>query len=79
MTAMKAIRKHCLMCTCGSPNEIKACPVLSCPLWELRLGFTKYSQKAKNNPFLNKDNFLKLEPNLRAGKAIREIEKLAVI
>jgi len=65
------------MCTCGSTKEIRACPVLSCPLWEYRMGFTKYSQKAKNNPFLNKDNFLKLKPNLRAGKAIEEIQKMS--
>ena len=31
LTPMKAIRKKCLECSCGSFNEVKLCPIEKCP------------------------------------------------
>ena len=38
LTPMKAIRKKCLECSCGSSTEVKECPVIKCPLWTYRSG-----------------------------------------
>lgn len=37
-TPIKAIRAKCLDCCCGSSNEVRACPVENCPLFEYRFG-----------------------------------------
>lgn len=37
-SALKAIRKKCLDCVCGSRFEVRACPAKNCPLWEYRMG-----------------------------------------
>lgn len=38
LTPMKAIRKKCLECSCGSSTEVRECPVIKCPLWTYRSG-----------------------------------------
>jgi len=38
MTPLQAIRKKCLDCSCGSPKEVRLCPVKNCPLYAFRLG-----------------------------------------
>ncbi len=38
LTPMKAIRTKCLDCSAGSSNEVKLCPVKSCPLFPYRFG-----------------------------------------
>ncbi|MDE6470134.1 MAG: hypothetical protein K2L19_03845 [Eubacterium sp.] len=38
LTPMKAIRKKCLDCCCGSSNEVKQCTCIKCPLWVYRSG-----------------------------------------
>ena len=38
ITPMKAIRKKCLDCCCGNPNEVRACHITRCPLWVYRSG-----------------------------------------
>lgn len=38
LTPMRAIRKKCLECSCGSSTEVKECPVIKCPLWTYRSG-----------------------------------------
>jgi NAD-dependent dihydropyrimidine dehydrogenase PreA subunit len=35
---LKAIRKHCLECSGGSPQEVRLCPVETCPLYGFRFG-----------------------------------------
>jgi len=37
LTPIKAIRKYCLWCCCGSYKEVKECPVVDCPLYEYRM------------------------------------------
>ena len=39
---LKAIRQHCLECSCGSAYEVKNCVIHDCNLYPFRLG---------NNPF----------------------------
>jgi hypothetical protein len=35
---LKAIRKNCLQCSCGSEKEIKLCTFTNCPLYPYRMG-----------------------------------------
>lgn len=37
-TPVKAIRVHCLGCSCGSRKEVATCPLFACPLWPYRMG-----------------------------------------
>lgn len=37
-TPMKAMRRKCLDCCCGSPKEVELCPVTACPLYAYRFG-----------------------------------------
>jgi len=37
-SGMKAIRKKCKDCSCGSDKEIRLCPVKTCPLYPFRMG-----------------------------------------
>lgn len=34
----KAIRKYCLRCSCGDKHEVEMCNIISCPLYDYRLG-----------------------------------------
>ena len=38
LTPMKAIRRKCIDCSCGSSKEISLCPVQNCPLYDYRFG-----------------------------------------
>ena len=38
LTPMKAIRRKCIDCSCGSSNEVKLCPVQNCPLYAYCFG-----------------------------------------
>ena len=37
-TPIKAIRKKCLDCCCGSRKEVRLCKVIECPLYPYRFG-----------------------------------------
>ena len=37
-TPIKAIRKKCLDCSCGSRKEVRECPVIECTLYPYRFG-----------------------------------------
>ncbi len=47
LTPMKAIRAKCLDCSAGSANEVKLCPVTSCPLFPYRFGKNPNLQKER--------------------------------
>ena len=38
MTRAKAIAKHCLECSGGSPKDVTLCHLFDCSLWEYRTG-----------------------------------------
>lgn len=38
LTPMKAIRKKCIDCCCGSKYEVKLCTCENCPLFPYRMG-----------------------------------------
>uniref|UniRef100_A0A7V3E844 Uncharacterized protein n=1 Tax=Ignavibacterium album TaxID=591197 RepID=A0A7V3E844_9BACT len=38
ISPVKAIRKYCLECSCGSLKEVKNCVCSDCPLYPFRLG-----------------------------------------
>ena len=37
-TPIKAMRAKCLDCCCGSPKEVRLCPVIECALYPYRFG-----------------------------------------
>jgi len=37
-TPLRAIRRQCLYCMCGSAHEVRLCPTKDCSLWEFRFG-----------------------------------------
>ena len=39
ITPMKAIRKKCLDCSCGSSEAVKNCFAKKCPLYQFRFGY----------------------------------------
>jgi len=55
-TPLKAHRKRCLDCCCGSSKEVKLCQIVSCASWIYRFG-TNPKRKGiggKNPKFRNK-------------------------
>tara|TARA_B100001250_G_scaffold323244_1_gene286641 strand:- start:357 stop:563 length:207 start_codon:yes stop_codon:yes gene_type:complete len=38
LTPIKAIRKKCLDCACGSHKEVRECTVIKCPIYPYRFG-----------------------------------------
>jgi hypothetical protein len=42
---LKIIREKCLDCCCGSPVEVKLCPVKNCPLFPYRMGKNPFRKK----------------------------------
>lgn len=44
---MKAIRRKCIDCSCGSSNEVKLCPVKNCPLYDYRFGKDPHRKKVE--------------------------------
>lgn len=59
---IKAIRAKCMDCSCGSSEEVKQCPVSSCPLYEYRFGTKKKSKYAsqciKNPATISDEDFI---------------------
>jgi hypothetical protein len=55
-TPLKAIRLKCKDCCCGSPQEVKLCPVKDCSLYPYRLGKhpNRTGAKGRVNPGLQK-------------------------
>ena len=47
-TPLKAMRRKCLDCCCGSPQEVSLCPVKDCALWPYRLG--KHPTRKSSQP-----------------------------
>ena len=51
LTPLKAIRKYCLGCSDGSPNEVRLCPVTNCELYMYRFGHNPNdSRRGKSKP-----------------------------
>ena len=48
-TPIKAARKKCLDCCCGSPKAVKYCTVNECALWSYRFGIRPSTAKAALN------------------------------
>lgn len=38
ITPIRAIRKKCLDCCCGSPAEVRLCEIKDCPLYPYKSG-----------------------------------------
>ena len=72
---LQAIRRKCKDCTCDQVKQIRACPVLECPLWIWRLGLHPYTKNNKENPFLCKKNFIGLE-NLSAEAVLEKMKEI---
>lgn len=46
---VKAIKQHCLECSCYQRDEVKLCPCTSCFLWPFRFGKNPY-RSGKRKP-----------------------------
>lgn len=44
-SAWKIIKAHCLVCSSGSPTEVKECRVTRCTLHPYRFGYDPYKEK----------------------------------
>lgn len=49
-TPMKAIRRRCLDCCCGSSQEVSLCPVHNCSLYPYRFGKRPGTVKREATP-----------------------------
>lgn len=69
LTPIKAIRKKCLDCSCGSVSEVKLCPVKECPIYPYRMG-----KRPKNielpNEFSEKTGSLKTDSQTKLPEVI---------
>ncbi len=45
LTPMKAIRKKCIDCCCGSKQEVKLCTCEYCPLFPFKMGHRPLDDK----------------------------------
>ncbi len=60
LTPMKAIRAKCLDRSAGSANEVKLCPVTSCPLYLFRFGKNPNIQLTAEQKAARAANFQKI-------------------
>lgn len=51
LTPMKAIRKKCLECCCGSTKEVKACSVKNCALYPYKRGHRPKGEEITTETF----------------------------
>ncbi len=65
---IRAIRRHCLNCSGGSPIAVEECPSATCALWAFRMGENPYRAPATQK---QKAQALK---NLSAARAVRHEE-----
>jgi hypothetical protein len=47
---LKAIRKNCLECSCGSETEVRQCTHVKCPLYPYRMGRDPNPARSYKNP-----------------------------
>jgi hypothetical protein len=47
---LKAIRRKCLDCCCGSRSEVRACELLNCSLYEYRFGTNPHRKAREYSP-----------------------------
>ncbi len=45
---LKAMREHCLECSCGSSKAVLWCPIVDCTLWPYRFGARPQSVRQKH-------------------------------
>ncbi len=53
LTPMKAIRKKCLDCCCGSFTEVALCTIPKCPLYQYRMGRRPKVEQTTTNQIIN--------------------------
>lgn len=54
LTPIKAIRKKCLDCCCGSFTEVKLCTISKCPLYPYRMGHRPKDEQTTINQVINR-------------------------
>ena len=54
LTPIKAIRKKCLDCCCGSFTEVKLCTISKCPLYPYRMGHRPKDEQTTINKVINR-------------------------
>lgn len=65
MSTLKAIRKKCLDCSCGSTKSIKYCTDTDCYLWPYRFGLMpKTARKKMSVKLLDPNSMIAANVNL---------------
>jgi len=62
---LKTIRAKCLDCVCGSPGEVKLCPLDDCPLYPYRFG--RYPEGSRKKRVLTDEQKQRLTKQLNGA------------
>ena len=76
ITPMKAIRKKCLDCSCGSSEEVKNCFAKKCPLYQFRFGYKLDENGNRRKRDLTDEQRQKMAERL---KKVRDNKNLTLI
>jgi hypothetical protein len=74
-TPLRAVRQHCVWCCNGSFNEVRLCPVKSCPLWPFRRG---HRPDAEDRAAAAGREIYPLERHLTGASGLKAIRKRCV-
>lgn len=55
MSTLRAVRRKCLDCCCGSSKEVQLCTAVDCPIWEYRFGKMPKTAKRYHGDYLDKE------------------------
>ena len=72
LSPIKAIRANCIECSCGSKDEVKLCPIQTCPLYPYRLGKNPNRKMSEEQLEKARERITKLQEE---GKFRKKIEK----
>ena len=76
VSPMKAIRKKCLDCSCGSSEEVKNCFAKKCPLYQFRFGYKLDENGNKKKKNLTDEQRKEMSEKL---KKVRENKNLSLL
>jgi hypothetical protein len=63
---LKAIRKNCLECSCGSETDVRECRIVECQLHPFRMGKDPHPGRTFKNPTSGRANIAR-EAKINGG------------
>lgn len=70
LSAIEAIRAHCLDCCVHSPSEVRNCTAVRCPSWPFRMGRSPWKAKRQ----ISEATKAKLAASLERARAAKRGE-----